>query len=278
MKINELSKITQINPETIRLYRKMGFLSPKHQANGYYDYSISDFSSLIYLRKLREYGMSLEDIRSYEHSDDTDEMIGMLDDEEQRINEQMERLKDMQRFLRFEKRHVIESVQVGRESVQVIQSIDEKLDYYGDENIRQALKQLDFNSFYLTTTSAIHIPQEILNVEVKDKNISIEAGIGLYRFMIKRKKVDIPANAVVVPNGLCISQIVSLRNCEEINILQLAPMIRYAKQIGRPFISDTTGYLGRIRHDEHGPIFDFRIRACIEQNDVIDPEAAWQNA
>jgi DNA-binding transcriptional MerR regulator len=29
MKINELSKMTQINPETIRLYRKMGFLSPK---------------------------------------------------------------------------------------------------------------------------------------------------------------------------------------------------------------------------------------------------------
>jgi hypothetical protein len=103
----------------------------------------------------------------------------------------MERLKDMQRFLRFEKRHVIESVQVGRESVQVMQSIDEKLDYYGDENIIfQALKQLDFNSFYLTTTSAIHIPQEILNGEVKDKVISIEAGIGLYRFMIKRKKVD----------------------------------------------------------------------------------------
>lgn len=272
MKINELSKMSQINPETIRMYRKMGFLDPKQLKNEYYDYSIADFSSLVYLRKMREYGMSLEDIRSYEQSTDTCQMISMLDEEEGRIKEQMERLKERQRFLRFEKRHVIESVQIGRDSVQVMQSVDEKLDYYGEEVIKRALRQFDANSFYLTTTSAIRIPQKILNGDVEDRIIPIEAGIGTYRYMIQRRHLQIPPDAVAVPNGLCISQIVSLHSCEKMNILQIAPMIEYAKEIGKPFISDTTGYLARIRHDDQGTVFDFRIRACIEENEVRDPE------
>ena len=276
MKINELSKITQINPETIRMYRKMGFLSPRHQTNGYYDYTAADFSSLIYLRKLREYGMSLEDVRIYEHSEDSDEMIGLLDREEQRINEQMERLKDMQRFLRFEKRHVIESVQIGKESVQVMQSVDEKIDFYGDEVIFEALGELDFNDFYLTSTTCLHISKEVLNGPVEDRIIPLQAGIGMYRYMADRLQISIPEKATIVPNGKCISQMLSLRNCEEVNIKQLAPMIEYAKKIQQPFCSDTTAYLARIRHDENGTIFDFRIRACIEENDIKDPETLEQ--
>jgi DNA-binding transcriptional MerR regulator len=272
MKINELAKITQVNPETIRMYRKMGFLDPRHLPNGYYDYSITDFSGLVYLRKMRSYGMSLEDIRNYENSSDPTQMIQQLEEEEKTIHKQLLQLKEMQRFLELEKRHVLESVQVGRESVQLMQSVDEKLDYYGEEDIMQALKQLDSDLFYMTTTSTIRISKEILNGEVKDQIIPIEAGIGMYRYMIRRKHMQAPEHASIVPNGVCISQIISLRSCEEMNLLQLAPMIEYAKTIHKPFLSDTTGYLARIRHDDKGTILDFRIRACIEENDIVDPE------
>ena len=111
-----------------------------------------------------------------------------------------------------------------------------------------------------------------MNGDVEDRIIPIEAGIGTYRYMIQRRHLQIPPDAVAVPNGLCISQIVSLHSCEKMNILQIAPMIEYAKEIGKPFISDTTGYLARIRHDDQGTVFDFRIRACIEENEVRDPE------
>lgn len=272
MKINELAKITHINPETIRMYRKDGFLDPKQLANGYYDYSAADFSRLVYLRKMRECGLSLADISAFEHSTNPEEMITMLENEEQAISRQMERLKDRQRFIRFEKRHILESVQVGKESVQIMQSVDEKLDYYGDDVIFHALTCLNSDTFYLTTTTAVKVSKEILNGEIQDRMVPIETGIGMYRFMIDRRGVPAPEHASIVPNGLCISQILSLRSCEELNIMQLAPMIAYAKQISKPFISDTTGYLARIRHDDKGPIFDFRIRACIEKNNFVDTE------
>ncbi len=41
MKINELSRITNIHPETIRMYRQKGFLHPQKQENGYYDYTMT---------------------------------------------------------------------------------------------------------------------------------------------------------------------------------------------------------------------------------------------
>jgi DNA-binding transcriptional MerR regulator len=274
MKINELAKMTQINAETIRMYRKMGFLHPEQQTNGYYEYSIADFSSLVYLRKMREYGMSLTDISNYENSAKPTDLVQMLEEEEKTIKQQMEVLKERQRFIRFEKRHVIESIETGEESVQVMQSIDDKLDYYGEDVIMNALQQLDARSIYLTTTSCLRIDREVLNGKIEDHEIRMEAGIGLYRFMIERKHLTVPEHAVIVPNGICISQMVSLRNCEKINILQLAPMMAYAKKNHHTFLSDTTGYLARIRHDEQGVIFDFRIRACIEKNHVEDASAA----
>lgn len=272
MQINKLSTMTQINIETIRKYRKMGFLHPQKLNNGYYDYSIADFSSLVYLRKMREYGMPLKDIYEYEHFQEADDLIQMLDEEEQTVAQQIETLKERQRFIRFEKRHVQESVAEGMGNVQVMQSIDEKIDYYGEEVIQRALQQLDARTIYLTTTSCIRISKEILNGDSIDKTIHVEAGFGLYRFMIDRRHIEMPPDAYIVPNGICISQMISLRENQEINIQDLEPMITYAKEIQRPFISDTTAYLARIRHDHQGIIFDYRIRACIEQNDIKDAD------
>ena len=43
MKIRELSKLSFVNPETIRVYRNKGMLRPQRDIqNGYYDYSIED--------------------------------------------------------------------------------------------------------------------------------------------------------------------------------------------------------------------------------------------
>lgn len=276
MKVKKLAKLSNIHPETIRMYRQLGLLSPLQHANGYYDYSIADFSSLVYLRKLREYGMSLEDIRVYESSVTPEVMVNMLEEEEETLTKQIAHLKDMKRFLRLEKRHVIESAEVGKESVQVIQSLDEKVDFYGDEVIFEALGELDFKDFYLTSTTCLHISKEVLNGPVEDKIIPLQAGIGMYRFMTDRLQMRVPEKASIIPNGKCISQMVSLRSCEEVNVLQLAPMIEYAKKIKKPYCSDTTAYLARIHHDAGGTIFDFRIRACIEENDIRDPETFKQ--
>lgn len=64
MKINELSKSTHTNIETIRYYEKQGVLPlPKRLANGYRYYDEETIEQLNFIKKCRMLGFSLENIR-----------------------------------------------------------------------------------------------------------------------------------------------------------------------------------------------------------------------
>lgn len=64
MKVNELSKRTGINLETIRYYEKQGILpEPKRQANGYRSYDEESVTQLLFIKNCRQLGFSLEDIK-----------------------------------------------------------------------------------------------------------------------------------------------------------------------------------------------------------------------
>lgn len=64
MKVNELSKRTGINLETIRYYEKQGILpEPKRAANGYRQYDEESVAQLNFIKNCRTLGFSLEDIR-----------------------------------------------------------------------------------------------------------------------------------------------------------------------------------------------------------------------
>lgn len=64
MKVNELSKRTGINLETIRYYEKQGILpEPKRAANGYRQYDEDSVVQLNFVKNCRTLGFSLEDIR-----------------------------------------------------------------------------------------------------------------------------------------------------------------------------------------------------------------------
>ena len=59
MKINELAKMSNVNAETIRMYRNKGLLAPRQNENGYYEYSMEDLQALLHVRKLRSMNVSL---------------------------------------------------------------------------------------------------------------------------------------------------------------------------------------------------------------------------
>ena len=65
MKINELSKSTHTNIETIRYYEKQGVLQPpKRLANGYRYYDEESVEQLKFIKKCRTLGFSLENIKA----------------------------------------------------------------------------------------------------------------------------------------------------------------------------------------------------------------------
>ncbi|MEE8809151.1 MerR family transcriptional regulator [Lactimicrobium sp.] len=273
MYIHELSKLTNTNPETIRMYRKKGLLHPNRLANGYYDYSMADFASLMHLRKLRDFSMSFHEIEQALCADSSQFLLDSFSAREKAINDEIAALQEKIRYLELEKRHIRETMDEGFDSVRIMQSVDTKIDFYPPfEEVASTLLSLH----YQTTTICLHISKEILNGPIVDKEIPLQAGIGTYRYMLK-DKTDIPEKAVVIPNGLCISQLISLQDLTRINILSLAPMMTCAKSNHTPFLSDTTAYLATMNYQQDKPVYIFRLRACIEKNDICDPDTRIQN-
>lgn len=64
MKINELSKASGVNLETIRYYEKVGILpEPQRSANGYRVYGSAALELLRFIRNCRALGFSLDEIK-----------------------------------------------------------------------------------------------------------------------------------------------------------------------------------------------------------------------
>ncbi len=62
--VGQLAKDTDIKPVTIRYYEKIGLLpEASRSASGYRLYSAADYSRLVFIRRSRGLGFSLDDIR-----------------------------------------------------------------------------------------------------------------------------------------------------------------------------------------------------------------------
>ncbi len=273
MKINELSKITNIHPETIRMYRNKGFLHPSKLENGYYDYSVADFASIVHLRKMREFSLSLDEISLQQHTTSQQEYLEVFDQRTKDLDFQIKELQERILYMQLEKNHIENVLSSSHENVQVTQSTDQKIDLYDELVIQEMFQEILPHSFYFNTTVSLYISKEILNGEIKDDVIPLQAGIGTYQFMLDHKHIPTPKNAVIIPNGKFITQMITLSDLTQINILSLAPMMQYAKDHDTPFISDTTAYLAFIHYENDIPFYTFRIRACIEKNDIKSKEA-----
>ncbi len=272
MKVNELSNLTGINIETIRMYRNDGLLHPTKLTNGYYEYSMQDYASLLHLKKLRSFDFSINDIKQSEQHDSIDEYMDRFTHVEDQLLDEIERIKQKIEFIHFERNHVLSTISTADINVSIDQSIDEKIDLYPPFDNDQSFIPTTDPNFFLYTTTPIFISKDILNGPVEDKVIETKVGIGTYRSIYEKMDLMIPNNSIIVPNGRCISQIIRMKDLTHINIKDLEPMINYAKEINMPFISDSTGYLAGISYEEGKPVFIMRIRACIEKNNVIHPD------
>lgn len=269
MKINELSKLTAINTETIRMYRNLGFLHPEKLENGYYDYSMQDYASIIHLKKLRAFDFSLQDIHESEHLDSLEKYLSRFKKVEIELHKEIESIQKKIDFIHFEMEHILSTISTYDANVSLNQSVDTKIDIYPPFKKNQLVDPTTYSNYFLYTTTPIFISKDILNGDIKDEIIETNVGIGTYLSIYQKMHVEIPDNAITIPNGLCITQIVYMKDLTHINILDIAPMINYAKKLNKKFISDTTGYLVGVTYEDKDPVYIMRIRACIETNDVV---------
>ncbi len=267
MKVNELSKLTGVNIETIRSYREKGLLHPEKLKNGYYDYGLGDYISLIYIRKYRGYSIGLNDISSFYSAKSNEEILAVIDKEQQILSERIARLEEEKRYLELERIHLSESSHTDEMNVQIMQSLDEKIDVYHEH---PEFDDLFFQQHtYHMMTPSMRISKDILNGDIEDRIIPIQMGLGTYRYVIEERGLPLPDHHVSIPHGLHVGQMIALTDLSSVNVMQLKPMMTYAKEKGRPFLSDTTGYLMHIEKKNSDFVYHFRIRACIEINQKI---------
>ena len=266
MRVREISDITGVNIETIRSYRKAGYLNPSQKANGYYDYDMEALITLLWIRKLRGYTMSMDQIHQYFYSDNPQELLEILSDRRNYILGEIAARELAVRFIDLETRHIKETMTNPLSGAEMFQSIDDKIDIYSLKNRSGRFRSLQFSM-----TPTLRIPQEILNGPITDQKIPVQIGLGTYQYILDEHHFRRPDDAVIVPNGLNITQILTLDAFHPISVRELEPMMSYAKMNKLQFQSDTTGYLIRIEKKQNKTFFHFRIRACVQKNSIKDP-------
>ncbi|MDD3253253.1 MAG: MerR family transcriptional regulator [Lachnospiraceae bacterium] len=263
MKINEISKLTQVNAETIRMYREKGLLKPqRNPENGYYEYGMQDIVSIFMIRKLRGNNFSLKTIQKMYTNEQIPKLIEEFEQEEANARAEILRLQNKIEMLRIEKQHLLECFHADYEVAQ-LQSNDTKYDFYdfAENPDKKTAKWLKHSN---SCTISIYIPSETLSENLPGQ-IPVKIGIGSYGTIMQRMDLPVMNHMIVCPPGLYLTVMLRMTQLDYIEKEQLEPLQNYAKEHHMRFVSDTTAYLMNVDIQQNPPVFIFRVRIQVEE-------------
>ena len=96
-KINEISKLYNIGPDSLRYYEKLGFWHQKRGKNNYRLYTLDDLWRLNIIRDLRRLGFPMEKIREYMDNRSVENTRKLLTEELDAIHQQIQELNRLQK-------------------------------------------------------------------------------------------------------------------------------------------------------------------------------------
>ena len=262
MKIHELSKISSVNPETIRMYRNLGLLHPEQNPdNHYYHYSVTDLECLLFIRKLRGTGVPLPFITSSFANENIDELRSGVQDTLEKTEAEIRKLEIKREMLELTYRHM-QRYQENTSDPVLIEAEDDRIDHYPvigkeDEILKVWTKNIEL------FTQTLRIRKEIFMQEELPEWIPCERGLGTYRKIITEYQLPVPEEITVCPKGKYLTASVELTEDHKIRRSQLLPMCRAVKENHYTVESDSTAYLARIYHENDTTRFVYRIRVKI---------------
>ena len=99
--VGEMAEAFGVSRDTLRLYDKMGILSPKkNEKNGYRVYSREDYICFDYIAKLKSLGMPLEDIKMMINECTIEKAEAVMQVQDKLIDEKIRELKSLQLMVR----------------------------------------------------------------------------------------------------------------------------------------------------------------------------------
>lgn len=272
MKINELAKISHVNAETIRMYRKKGLLRPRQNANGYYEYSGEDLQTLLFIRKLRGMNLSLPTIAyTCEHNDVADIIAG-FQQEYDALEAQIAQLRKQQDMLRLHLAHY-EAYRENANGVTEVDIPDDRYDMIFDEKrigpeMDRWLERIDL------FTQGLTVAGSCLRSDPLPAHIPVKLTVGSYLPILEEYGYPIPDEALYFPKGRYLTTKVVLGGEPVLDAEQLRPLVEYAKSHNYRLVGDATAFLFRVDKSKNGSQFIFRLRIRVEPEENGRPGQA----
>lgn len=264
MKIQEISKILNINHETVRMYRQKGLLKPvRNPKNGYYEYDSDDLFSLFFIRKLRGANISLPAITKIFASESVTDMVSSFDAEIAGVESQIKALERKLDTLTRTRRHLAECSFETNE-VTTINVADAKYDIIDFQSPEDALLRPWLDQPDLCTLS-LCIKKECLNQPPTKEPVPAAPGFGTYKKIVDKHRLPLSETMSVCPKGLYLSCLIELDNLTLIPAEKLLPLQEYARTNKLRFTSNTTAFLISIDRHARQTTYRFRLRACVAE-------------
>ena len=264
MKIHELSRLTHVNVETIRMYRNKGLLTPRQGENGYYEYSEDDLQNLLSIRKFRGMDVSLSTIAyTYTHAD-VDGIVEGLRQEYDQLEARIAAMRRRQFMLKVTVDHY-DSYRSNRESVMELEIPHDRYDMI--YTCRKAYPDVDLwlDNFELFT-QGVRIPEAYLQGEALPERVPVQLTLGTYQPILTEHGVPIPPGAICVPRGRYLAVIAVCRG-SRIEREPLQRLLDYARERGLRPTGESTAFLFRIERTPEGLQFYYRLRIRVENEE-----------
>ncbi|MBP1919628.1 MerR family transcriptional regulator [Youngiibacter multivorans] len=215
LKIGEMAKINHVSEQTLRLYDRLGILSPcaRDEENGYRYYDIRQSARLDMIQYLKSMGMSLCDVRDHLSGKDISAIGKLLIKKNAQIDEEIRDLQCQRRAIeraisnihRYESAPPDGTVILEHIESRQVYCIDSRINFYGSgiEIYEKILRELK-NSIIANKLPQVYFSNAgtILRKEnlIQRKFISTEVFVFVdSEFIDKQHITEIPAK-----NYLCI--------------------------------------------------------------------------
>ena len=109
----EFAKILGVKKHTLFHYDEIGLFSPavKDEENNYRYYFVWQMDTFEVIRALQKLGMPLSEIREYMETRSPEHFLALVDQKDAEIDQEIERLKNMKRFMEWERTTIKEALE-----------------------------------------------------------------------------------------------------------------------------------------------------------------------
>lgn len=158
----EFAGILGVKKHTLFHYDEIGLLSPAYKkGNGYRYYFVWQMDVFAVIKALQKLGMPLEEIKGYMENRSPERFMAMMNEQEAQIDSEIERLRNMKRFIRSEKQNITEALTTQFDVPKLVSRRDDYLlvsDITGQDERSVAVEIADFvrmNEKYLGSMGAV---------------------------------------------------------------------------------------------------------------------------